>query len=83
MAGIEGGEASTSTHAQVETASGRKHKGGGWGWWLLGEGFVINRQTILRWGGALLIALLFFYGLDLAVMAAQGLPLNFDLTPAQ
>lgn len=48
-----------------------------------GEDFVINRQTILRWGGALLIALLFFYGLDLAIMAAQGLPLNLNLTPAQ
>lgn len=44
---------------------------------------MINRQTFLRWSGTLLIALLFFYGLDLAIMAAQGLPLNFNLTPAQ
>lgn len=78
MTRIEGGEASTSTHAQVETASGGKHRGGGWREWLL-----IYRQTTLRWGGALLIALLFFYGLDLAIMAAQGLPLNLNLTPAQ
>lgn len=48
-----------------------------------GRDFVLNRQTILRWCGALLIALMFFYGLDLAIMTAQGLPLNLNLTPAQ
>lgn len=34
MTGIEDGEASTSTHAQVKTASGKKHRGGSWGVWL-------------------------------------------------
>lgn len=47
------------------------------------RGESIVTKTILLGGGALLIALLFFYGLDLAIMAAQGLPLNLDLTPAQ
>jgi preprotein translocase subunit SecE len=33
--------------------------------------------------GAFILTLLVFYGIDHLIMAAQGLPLNFDLTPAQ
>ena len=40
-------------------------------------------KSILTWVAAFLIAGGFFYGLDLWIMAAQGLPLNWDLTPAQ
>jgi len=35
------------------------------------------------WLAAFALMLLFFYGLDHGVMKLQGLPLNFDLTPAQ
>lgn len=37
----------------------------------------------LVWLAALVLAAAFFYGLDHGVMAMQGLPLNWDLTPAQ
>ena len=40
-------------------------------------------KTIVVWVVALVVTALAFYGMDLMVMAAQGLPLNFDLTPAQ
>ena len=40
-------------------------------------------RTIIVWSLATLLSLLFFYGMDLAIMAMQGLPLNPDLTPAQ
>lgn len=32
---------------------------------------------------ALVLAVLYFYGLDHLVMALQGLPLNADLSPGQ
>jgi hypothetical protein len=35
------------------------------------------------WAIAAAIALLAFYGLDHFTMSIQGLPLNWDLTPAQ
>jgi hypothetical protein len=40
-------------------------------------------NPIIIWVGAFLLALLYFYGLDLLIMSVQGLPLNLDLTPAQ
>lgn len=40
-------------------------------------------RTVLIWVAALLAAGLFFYALDLWIMGAQGLPLNWDMTPAQ
>lgn len=40
-------------------------------------------HPIIAWLGAFVIALAVFYGLDLFIMSVQGLPLNFDLTPAQ
>jgi len=46
-----------------------------------GQGWLNNR--LLVWAGALLITLLFFYGLDHFIMSVQGLPLHLDLTPAQ
>ena len=42
-----------------------------------------SNSSVLIWLAALAIVLLGFYGLDLLVMDAQGLPLNWDLTPAQ
>ncbi len=43
----------------------------------------MSSKTILIWVGAFAVTFVVFYGLDLLVMGAQGLPLNFDLTPAQ
>ncbi len=40
-------------------------------------------NPVVVWVGALLLTLLFFYGMDHFIMLIQGLPLNFDLTPAQ
>jgi len=40
-------------------------------------------NPILVWTAAFLVSLAFFYGLDLFIMGIQGLPLNFNLTPAQ
>jgi len=40
-------------------------------------------NAMLVWVAAFLLSMVFFYALDLGVMGAQGLPLNFDLTPAQ
>lgn len=42
-----------------------------------------TRRRWAVWGGTLLLTLLAFYAMDLVVMAMQGLPLNWDLTPAQ
>lgn len=42
-----------------------------------------SNSGILAWLIALVVVLLTFYGLDLLVMEAQGLPLNWDLTPAR
>jgi len=39
-------------------------------------------DNVLIWVAALAIALAVFYGLDHFVMGIQGLPLNWDLTPA-
>lgn len=52
---------------------------------------VVNTKTdeqkgsrkLIIWTVAAAIALLAFYGLDHFVMSIQGLPLNWDLTPAQ
>ncbi|MDT8281549.1 MAG: hypothetical protein RQ982_01910 [Gammaproteobacteria bacterium] len=40
-------------------------------------------HPVLIWLAAFVVALTVFYGLDLFIMAIQGLPLNFNLTPAQ
>jgi len=40
-------------------------------------------KTLLIWVSAFTLALLLFYGIDQFIMATQGLPLNWDLTPAQ
>jgi hypothetical protein len=40
-------------------------------------------NTILIWASAFALSLLIFYGIDQFIMAAQGLPLNWDMTPAQ
>ena len=37
----------------------------------------------LLWLAAFAVVFLAFYAMDHAIMAAQGLPLNLDLTPAQ
>lgn len=40
-------------------------------------------QLLLIWLLAMAVSLVFFYGLDHLSMNMQGLPLNWDLTPAQ
>ena len=40
-------------------------------------------RSLALWVAAFAVTLAVFYGLDLLVMSAQGLPLNLDLTPAQ
>jgi hypothetical protein len=42
-----------------------------------------TNNKLVVWTIAVTIALLAFYGLDHLVMSIQGLPLNWDLTPAQ
>ena len=42
-----------------------------------------SNSGILAWLIALVVVLFAFYGLDLLVMEAQGLPLNWDLTPVR
>lgn len=43
-----------------------------------------NKSSIVvTWVVAIAITLAVFYGLDHFVMGIQGLPLNWDLTPAQ
>ncbi len=52
---------------------------------------IVNTKTggqkangkLMIWAVATAIALLTFYGLDHFVMSIQGLPLDWDLTPAQ
>jgi len=39
--------------------------------------------TLVYWLVAIAVAAALFYGLDHGVMAMQGLPLNWDLSPAQ
>ncbi|MEA3278261.1 MAG: hypothetical protein U9Q81_23815 [Pseudomonadota bacterium] len=39
--------------------------------------------SLVYWVAALALAAALFYGLDHGVMAMQGLPLNWDLSPAQ
>ena len=39
--------------------------------------------TLLVWLAAFALVVLVFYAMDHAVMSAQGLPLNMNLTPAQ
>ncbi len=43
----------------------------------------MSSKTILIWVVAFAVTLIAFYGLNLFVMGAQGLPLNLDLTPVQ
>ncbi len=43
----------------------------------------MSSKMILIWVGAFAVTFVLFYGLDLLIMGIQGLPLNFDLTPAQ
>lgn len=40
-------------------------------------------QTIKYWLISFVIAIALFYAMDHVIMSMQGLPLNFDLTPAQ
>ena len=42
-----------------------------------------TKNKLLVWAAAAAIALLVFYGLNHFVMGIQGLPLDWDLTPAQ
>jgi len=42
-----------------------------------------TRPALLQALAAVLLVLLFFYGLDHVVMSMQGLPLGWDLAPAQ
>lgn len=43
----------------------------------------MGKRRILTWVVAIFISLLAFYVMDQTVMSMQGLPLNWDLTPAQ
>lgn len=47
------------------------------------KGLSDSKVSPAVWLVALAAVLLAFYGLDLLVMGAQGLPLNWDLTPAR
>jgi len=38
-------------------------------------------RTLLRWAIVVAATLLFFYALDHALMSAQGLPLNWNMSP--
>jgi len=40
-------------------------------------------DTIKNWAISFAIAIVIFYVMDQAIMSMQGLPLNFDLSPAQ
>ena len=40
-------------------------------------------NTIIVVLGAFILTFLVFYGIDHFIMAIQGLPLNFNMTPAQ
>ncbi|MDH3670193.1 MAG: hypothetical protein OES46_03405 [Gammaproteobacteria bacterium] len=40
-----------------------------------------TRKATVRWILVLAVTLAFFYGLDHFIMSAQGLPLNWDMTP--
>lgn len=40
-------------------------------------------RSIVVWVAVFVLVALVFYGLDHAIMSAQGLPLNIDLSPAQ
>ncbi|MEA3291222.1 MAG: hypothetical protein U9Q71_02790 [Pseudomonadota bacterium] len=39
-------------------------------------------NSFRNWVGAFIIALLAFYAMDHLIMLMQGLPLSFDLSPA-
>jgi len=41
------------------------------------------KNPVAVWGGAILLVLVYFYGLDYFIMTVQGLPLNLNLSPAQ
>ena len=40
-----------------------------------------THKTIGRWLAVLALTLVFFYAMDQFIMGAQGLPLNWNLTP--
>ncbi len=40
-------------------------------------------NPVVAWLGAIVVTLVFFYGLDQLIMSMQGLPLNLNLTPVQ
>ncbi len=42
----------------------------------------MGRQVFI-WLGAFVLAFAVFYALDIFIMGIQGLPLNWDLTPAR
>jgi hypothetical protein len=43
----------------------------------------ITSSTVLVWVVSIVITLVAFYAMGHFVMSIQGLPLNWDLTPAQ
>ncbi len=51
----------------------------------MGDETLVRRWAItaLYWVAALAVTLVLFYALDQGVMAMQGLPLRWDLSPAQ
>lgn len=44
---------------------------------------LVTRKKVLVWVAVMVITLIAFYGMNHFVMGMQGLPLNWDLTPAQ
>ncbi|MDH3451934.1 MAG: hypothetical protein OEN20_05900 [Gammaproteobacteria bacterium] len=40
-----------------------------------------THKTVGRWLVVLVLTLAFFYAMDLMIMGAQGLPLNWNMTP--
>lgn len=42
-----------------------------------------DKKNLKVWIIAFAVVLLYYYGLDHFIMSVQGLPLNFNLTPAQ
>jgi len=50
----------------------------------LKEGRKMNlKNPVAVWVGAILLVLVYFYGLDYFIMTVQGLPVDLNLSPAQ
>jgi len=41
------------------------------------------KNPVAVWVGAILLVLVYFYGLDYFIMTVQGLPVDLNLSPAQ